>query len=130
MTELTKRDISNRQDIELLVDSFYKKVLKDEVIGFFFTEVAPINWDKHMPIMYDFWETTLFHKAIYKGNPITKHVAINIKSSLTKEHFDRWTSLFANTVDQHFEGMTATLAKQRATSIATVMQIKISQLNG
>lgn len=31
-----KKDIGNRQDIELLVDEFYKKVVKDDLIGHYF----------------------------------------------------------------------------------------------
>jgi len=41
------------------------------------------------------------------------------------EHFQKWLLLFTETVDQLFEGEKAELAKQRATSIATVMQIKM-----
>lgn len=47
-------DISSREDIQLLVDSFYKQVLKDEVIGHFFTTVVKMEWDIHIPIMVDF----------------------------------------------------------------------------
>jgi len=44
---------------------------------------------------------------------------------LTRAHFTRWNELFAQTVDELFEGTNAILAKQRALSISTVMQIKI-----
>jgi hemoglobin len=29
---------------------FYGKALTDETIGFFFTEVAPLNMEVHMPL--------------------------------------------------------------------------------
>ena len=119
------KDIADRKDIELLVDSFYKKVLQDETIGHFFTEVAKINLEKHMPKMYDFWETTLFHTAGYKGNPMAVHKDLNEKSALEKLHFDTWIAMFKETVDELFAGVTADLAKQRAQSIAMVMQLKI-----
>ena len=47
--------INNREDIELLVNKFYEKVKVDETIGYIFNEIANINWDKHLPKMYDFW---------------------------------------------------------------------------
>jgi len=109
------------------VDSFYKRVLQDEVIGFMFTDIAKINMTKHMPKMYDFWETTLFHKAIYKGNPMTVHLHLNTKEALKKQHFDRWLLLFNETVNKLFVGNKAELAKTRALSIATIMQVKIHQ---
>jgi len=111
----------------LLVDTFYARVLKDEIIGFIFTDIAKINVEKHMPKMYDFWETTLFHKAIYKGNPMRIHMELNKKISMKKEHFQRWLELFNSTVDALFSGTKAELAKTRALSISTVMQIKIAQ---
>lgn len=121
------RDIENRRDIMLLVDSFYEKVLKDEIIGFIFTDIAKINVKHHMPKMYDFWETTLFNKAIYKGNPMRIHMEMNDKVPMKKEHFLRWIELFNSTVDGLFSGTKAALAKTRALSISTVMQIKIVQ---
>ncbi|MDZ7605821.1 MAG: group III truncated hemoglobin [Cyclobacteriaceae bacterium] len=124
-----KRDIENRKDIELLVNTFYKKVLSDEVIAYIFTDVAKINFHEHMPKMYDFWESTLFQNLVYKGNPMTVHLNLNIMEPLKKQHFDRWLYLFNETVDELFAGEKAFLAKTRATSIATMMQTKIHQQN-
>lgn len=121
------KDIENRNDIVLLVDSFYSHVLKDETIGFIFTDVAKINIEQHMPKMYDFWETTLFHNVVYKGNPMLIHTELNKRIPLKKEHFERWLELFNTTVNELFTGTKAELAKTRALSIATVMQIKIAQ---
>ena len=39
-----KKDIKNRTDIKLLVDTFYYKVKTDKLIGHFFTEVVQIHW--------------------------------------------------------------------------------------
>lgn len=123
-----KRDIKNKADIKLLVDAFYKKVLQDEIIGRFFTEVMVLDLEKHMPKMYDFWETTLFHTAKYRGNPLQVHLDLNHKSALEKKHFDRWLELFNETADELFIGEIANLAKTRALSIATVMQLKINHV--
>ena len=121
------RDINSRKDIELLVNSFYKKVLKDDIIGFIFNDVVRLNWEKHIPIMYDFWESTLFQRTIYRGNPMQIHLELNEKIPLKKVHFDQWLKIFNETVDCFFSGEKAELAKTRALSIATVMQIKIYQ---
>lgn len=122
-----KSDIASREDIQLLIDSFYRKVVKDDVIGHFFTKVVILNWDKHIPLMYDFWETTLFHKAIYKGNPLKTHLDLHRISELNENHFERWLSLFKSTIDESFKGPKAELAKQRAISIATIIRVKIHQ---
>ncbi|HRA60694.1 MAG TPA: group III truncated hemoglobin [Bacteroidia bacterium] len=120
-----KADIKDRRDIELLINTFYEKVKVDSFIGFFFTDVVKVNWDKHLPVMYDFWESVVFHTGIYDGNPMEKHIDLNKKSPMKMEHFQRWMQLFNETVDELFAGAKADVIKQRAISIATVMQIKI-----
>jgi hemoglobin len=122
-----KRDIRNLEDIKLLVNSFYDKVKVDEFIGGFFTEVIAVDWEKHLPIMYAFWENVLFHTGSYNGNPMQQHMSLHKKSAMQKYHFDRWLSLFNETVDELFEGNNAIIIKQRALSIATVMQTKMIQ---
>lgn len=124
-----KNDITNRSDIQLLVDSFYDKVKKDEVIGYLFNDVAQVNWEQHLPRMYDFWQNIIFQTGGFKGNPMTVHAGLHEKSPLSKEHFAHWLKLFLATVDELFEGEKAELAKQRARSIATMMQIKVVPSN-
>jgi hemoglobin len=120
-----KTDIRGRGDIKLLVDRFYDKVRTDDMIAYIFTDVAKVNWDVHLPVMYDFWENVLFYTASYTGNPMIVHRKLNNIIALQPEHFERWLQLFHGVVDELFQGTKAELAKQRATSIATVMQLKI-----
>jgi len=120
-----KRDIENREDIKLLLNSFYEKVKPDPVIGYIFTDVMKVNWERHLPMIYDFWENTLLYTGGYNGNLLEIHRRLNKVIPLTTEHFKRWTDLFCATVDELFEGQKALLAKQRAISVSTVMQIKI-----
>jgi hemoglobin len=123
-----KKDIQSRKDIIELVDRFYEVVRKDEILGIIFDDVAKVNWQKHLPVMYDFWENTLFYTGTYTGNPIQNHRQLNTKYPLTKAHFDQWISLFNTIVNELFEGEKADLAKQRALNIATVLQIKVAQV--
>jgi hemoglobin len=120
-----KRKLENRADIEFIVDGFYDKVKQDPLIGYIFTDVMKVNWEKHLPMIYDFWENTLFYTGGYYGNPLEIHRRLNKVIPLTAEHFKRWTDLFCATVDEHYEGEKATLAKERAISIAKVMMVKM-----
>lgn len=122
-----KQDIQTRTDIELLLNEFYKKVTADVTIGHFFTKVVQLNWEVHLPIIYDFWESVLFGTGSYKGNPILKHIDLDQKEHLTTVHFDQWLHLWRTTIDEHFEGMKAEEAKQRAEIMAKLMLFKIDQ---
>jgi hemoglobin len=120
-----KKDIENKKDIQKLVNSFYEKVKQDAMIGFIFTDIVRVNWERHLPVMYDFWENTLFYTGNYIGNPMEIHRHLHKIVPLTVEYFTQWTYLFTSTVDELFAGEKASLAKQRAISIAAVMQFKI-----
>ena len=121
-----KTDIRNEDDVKLLVDQFYDKVIADDTLGYIFNDVAKVNWPKHLPIMYGFWSSNLLGTTAYKGYLIDVHFKLNDKIALTEEHFERWKQLFNETVDRHFEGDIADLAKGRAKTVADLMFYKIS----
>lgn len=122
------QDIRSREDIELVVQKFYDRLLVDHLVGFLFTEVVDLDLEKHLPKLVDFWEDQLFGTNNYAGNPMRAHMDLHLKEPLRKEHFDRWIEHFNQTVDSHFAGFKAHLMKERALSIATVMQIKLHTL--
>ena len=118
-------DISTRDDIELLVNSFYKKVVDDHLIAHFFTDAVQISWENHIPIMISFWETLLLDEITYRGNPMEKHIALNRIAPLRREHFQRWIRLWEETVRENFSGIKADEAVTRAQSIAQIMEGRI-----
>jgi len=124
-----KKEISSRQDIEQLIIAFYEKVKPDPTIGFIFTEIIPINWEHHIPVIVDFWESVLLDNPVYQKNAMEVHYHLNNQMPLQKAHFDTWLTLFSSTVDELFEGKIASLAKTRAKSIADVMQYKMDHIN-
>lgn len=122
------KDIQSRKDIEFLVNIFYSEIKKNKEIGFFFTEISQLNFDDHLPKMYNFWESIIFKKASYSGNPMLSHILLNKKSSIKIEekHFNIWISLWRKTVKANFKGENAEEAIQRAEQIAQLIQYKIS----
>ena len=121
------KDIHSREDIETLVDNFYQQVVEDEIVGYFFNEVIQLDWTKHIPIMYDFWETVLLGKVRYKGTPIPVHIALSKKAMLKPAHFERWIQLWETTVRTNFSGDKANEAVKRAKLMGELIQIKIKR---
>ena len=121
------KDIESRKDIEKLVDRFYEQVRKDPLIGPFFTEIVQLNWDTHIPVICDFWESNLLDSTVYKGNPMDKHFALHAKQPLKEAHFDRWLSIWEKTVFELFSGTVAAEAIRKAQLIAGLMKYKIGQ---
>jgi hemoglobin len=121
-----KRDIEQRQDIEEFLQAFYKKAFADQLIGYFFTEVVPLDLKTHIPIIASFWESIIFNSHGYRKNVMEVHQHIHGLSKIQKKHLDRWVQLFSETLDTFFEGAKTELMKQRAKSIATLMDIKLN----
>lgn len=120
-----KKDIENTEDIKLLINSFYDRVKADETIGYIFNDIAQVNWEVHLPVMYSFWEHVIFFTGSYNGNPMAAHIKMDSVVHFTAAHFEQWLKLFTATADALFAGDKTELAKQRAMSIATMMQLKI-----
>lgn len=119
------KEIETTDDIKTLVDEFYKKVIVDPLLGYFFNTVVKLNWDVHIPVMYKFWESVLLDKGTYKGNPMIKHIELDRKAPIQKEHFTQWIRLWEETIDEYFSGAVAIEAKRRAQLMEYLMMTKI-----
>ncbi len=126
---ITKKDIETRADIENFIKSFYEKVISDETIGIIFTKIFPLNWEHHIPLITDFWETILLDNPVYKKNAMAVHFDINKIFPLQKKHFDAWLHLFNETLNEMYDGEKTILAKKRAAGIAQMMQLKMDAIN-
>ena len=94
------KDVTSREDVELLVRSFYTKVRKNDTLGYIFDDIMKIDWEHHIPILVDFWETMLLDTDSYKRNAMAEHFKVNQKIKLEPLHFSTWLTLFDQTVDE------------------------------
>jgi hemoglobin len=78
-----KKDIESKEDIILLVNSFYERIKADDTIGYIFNDIVKVNWEKHLPVMYSFWENSLFYTGSYEGNPMELHNHLHRITHLT-----------------------------------------------
>ena len=121
-----KSDIQSREDVVLLVHSFYDKIRTHEVLGPIFNSIIK-DWDAHLVLLSDFWETQLFLKRKYYGNPVTAHQEVEAKTKgiVTSEHFGLWLNTWYETIDELFDGEVAYIAKNRAQKMSTMLFLKI-----
>ena len=112
-----KSDIEHPKDIKFFVDSFYKKVLQDDILKVNFIDM---DWKYYLPFMYKFWESIAFpledqmswHKQIPQLDEL---------HPLPPTHFQYCVDYFNASVDAYFEGMIANTVKQRAQEIADIL---------
>lgn len=120
-----KHDITAREDVELLVNTFYSKVNENATLSPIFNEISKVDWPHHLPKMYSFWSSLLLGEQSYTGNPMVKHIDLSRQTDMTEVQFSTWLLLFNQTVNELFAGDKAEEAKSRAANIARLMQHKI-----
>jgi hemoglobin len=128
MTTPATHDLTGRDDIILLVDTFYARIRKDELLGHIFNDIAQTNWDTHLPKMYDFWDTVIFSAGTFRGNPLAAHARLVPLTDMGKDKFDHWLAMFKSTVDGLFTGERAEHIKNAATDMANVIYSKINHV--
>ena len=114
-------DILSLDDVKNLVDTFYGKVRKDQLIGPIFEERIQDRWPQHLAKMYTFWQTVLLGEHTYYGSPFPPHAQLPVDHT----HFERWLLLFKETIDNLFSGKIADQARWRADRMAEMFQFKI-----
>lgn len=123
---MNKKEITTREDIYVLVSSFYIKVRSNNLLGPFFNGKIK-DWDEHLERLTTFWESSLFLKTKYYGNPLEAHVNVDKDAggTISELHFGTWINLWIETIDEHFYGEYADMAKHKARKMATFLYLNI-----
>src|SRR6187401_2895676 len=75
-------DIRGREDLELLVRSFYRQAATDDLLGPVFA-AADVDWAEHIPKVTAFWAWQLFGERGYDGNPLQAHRPLQVATPFT-----------------------------------------------
>ena len=119
-----QKDISNIEDVKLLVNTFYDCIGKDLLLATIFNNKIQDKWPEHLEKMYSFWQTVLLEEHTYNGSPFVPHAELPVEI----EHFERWIALFFKTVDDLFEGEKAERAKWQGQRMAEMFHLKIEYI--
>ena len=121
MSAALPQDISETL-VAHLVDTFYRRIRQDPVLGPIFEARLQGRWDTHLAAMVDFWSSVTMLTGRYRGKPHVAHEPLG----LTPEHFQRWLGLFEATVGDLCTGPAAALFIDRAHRIADSLQIGLN----
>ena len=114
-------DLETRSDIHDLVVRFYREIAFDDILAPVFVEVAEVDWSVHIPKLIDFWCRVLLGQPGYDGFVLGAHREVHELESFRPELFDRWYSLFVETLDETWWGPIAERAKVHAARIAATL---------
>ena len=114
--------------VRAVVDSFYARARRDDVIGPVFNAVIPeAEWPAHLDKITDFWASMLLGAGRYSGRPMPKHLGI---PGLADAHFQRWLKLFAETVTEICPPGAAALFIDRAEVIGNNFRLGLAMRRG
>ena len=111
------RDLDSRSQIHDLVVAFYREVVFDDLLAPVFGEVAEVDWSAHIPKLIDYWCRVLLGEAGYAGFILAAHRHVHDLEPFRLEHFDRWYTLWIDTIDGRWAGPTAERAKRHASRV-------------
>lgn len=103
-----------------MVRRFYADVAMDDLLGPMFNDVAQVDWSEHLPKLTAFWSRALLGHQGYAGNPFRAHAEVHQQQPFTRAHFERWLSLFHETLDLGWVGPNADRASELARNVARV----------
>ena len=118
---LPERDLDTRAEIHDFVVRFYREIVFDDLLEPVFGEVAEVDWPAHIPKLIDYWCRVLLRQPGYDGFILGAHQRVHELEPFRIELFDRWYSLFVETVDDGWAGPIAESAKRHAARTAKIL---------
>lgn len=93
-----------QENIKEFVILFYTKILNDEKIAHYFTDMLGddmnnAQWQEHIDILIDFWSSMVLNGDNYTGSPFAPHEDMN----LTMEDFTQWMLILDATLNEVYE---------------------------
>ena len=117
--------LSESQIVDL-VDAFYEKVRRHEVLGPVFARaIAADAWPAHLAKMYDFWSSVMLTSGRYKGNPLAVHAKVE---GLEPSLFVSWLALFRATAEERCPPEIAALFRLKSERIAESLKLGLFYL--
>ena len=109
-----------RENLRVLMTSFYMKTIDDQVLSHFFTnelgdDINNEEWTEHIELLIEFWLAKLLGKNTYEGNVFGMHTRVQ---HISKASFVRWMELFTLTLDEVYVPEVASHFKDKAESIS------------
>lgn len=116
------RDLDSPEEVMELVTRQYVDVVQDDLLSAYFN-FGPdhIDWQAHIGQVTDYWCHVLLFAPGYEIDTIENHRPLHETLEFTPEAFDRWLTIFTDTVDAGWRGPNADFAKKRATGMAWAM---------
>ena len=125
--EQTMSETIDEPALKRLVQTFYERVRRDDLIGPLFNDAID-DWPDHLEKLQAFWSSVMLTSGRYKGQPLPAHVRHG--GRIDGASFDRWLALWKQVTDEQFEPLIAARFQEKAGRIAESLQLGIHFASG
>ena len=110
----------NDEVIERMVNAFYIKIIKDPLVGSFFTDrfgadIENKIWKEHLELLANFWKMVMLGDEKYQGRPMAPHFDMH---GISREAFEQWLFIFHGTMDDIYIPEIGIYFKDKSNDIA------------
>ena len=115
-------DLDNETSISIMVETFYARLLNDDLMAPLFLEVAEVDLHSHLPTISRYWQKMLLGDTRYQNNTMAKHRSIHGKAPFKPVHFEHWLQHFLDNLDTQFHGPYTEKARKIASNVIKNMK--------
>ena len=110
----------NNEIVQRMVKEFYAKIVKDPLVGPFFTDrfgddIESDVWKVHLELLSDYWAMLMLGENKYQGRPMAPHFDM---PGISRKAFEQWLFLFHETVDEIYIPKIGEYFKNQSNDIA------------
>ena len=109
------KSVITEESLKLLVDTFYARVRKDDLIGPVFNGAID-DWPDHLDRLQAFWSSVMLTSGRYKGRPLPAHIKHG--DAINAAGFERWLGLWRETTEELLDADSAAAMQEKAERIA------------
>ena len=119
---MTQFDYIDDSSLKALVDLFYDRVRRDDLIGPLFNDAIG-DWPGHLEKLTAFWSSVMLSSGRYKGQPVPAH--FRHRDRIEPRMFERWLALWRLTTAELFVAPAAAALQAKAERIAESLNLAL-----
>lgn len=123
-------DLDSAGQIDRFVRLFYRRLLADQRLAPYFTEVAGITLEDHLPLISAYWQKMLLGERQYQRHTMARHRQLHARRALTGAQHEAWLGHFFAVAQDNFAGPYTDRARQIAARVMDNLYRQLAQLPG
>lgn len=123
-------DLDCAQQIDRFVSLFYERLLADDNLAPYFTEVAGISLATHLPVISAYWQKMLLGDRRYQRHTMARHRQLHARRALGGAQHEAWLGHFFAVAEAHFSGPKTDQARRIAARVMDNLYQQLSVLPG